>query len=641
MLAGEKFTDSQQCELAVGPGSKICSYMPVCSRLWCTQTEFGEADGCATQHMPWADGTSCGDGRWCQKGECIPKNRHALKAIDGGWGEWSDYKECSRPCGGGVQWSTRECDAPRPFNGGKYCSGQKTRFRSCNTHDCPLDEPDFREEQCSKFDKQDQKISGIKKETKWVPKYGVQRQEECKLYCRAQSTIHYFELSPKVIDGTSCSLDRFDKCVNGVCMAAGCDNVIGSSAKELDRCGICDGRNTTCEDINGVLRYDELRHRGAHKVVTIPKGSANIEIRQIGYVNDQNYISIVDERGNYLFNKPNEIVDNNNTKLPYGGVTFFYTGAGEPIEILKSVNSRRLKRDLHIQLLSFEYLQYVSENVMTWSYSISRNDPNFSRTNHRHENSRHENQRHVVQRPSRQPELPRFSETANPVNHLVPHYHWQFTAYGDCDRPCHGRRRRTANCYEINTGKIVEEHLAPKYCSRSAKPQDEVEPCNTECKLEWEITARGECSEVCGAGVLQIQHGCVRRDLRTGKGERVDNVYCPSTSKPTPYENCYGACNDATWSYSEWGLCSSTCGGGIQKRNATCLSHVGGKEVDEKFCVSLRQQILVRRCNEDECPKWIEGEVGPVSLVGLVSSLCLLINILFDSAPLLVEMESK
>lgn len=29
-LAGEKFTDDQQCELVFGPSSKICSYMVCC-----------------------------------------------------------------------------------------------------------------------------------------------------------------------------------------------------------------------------------------------------------------------------------------------------------------------------------------------------------------------------------------------------------------------------------------------------------------------------------------------------------------------------------------------------------------------------------------------------------------------------------
>lgn len=89
MLAGEKFTDDQQCELVFGPGATICSYMPKCSRLWCSQNSQ-EDHGCRTQHMPWADGTKCGEDDWCQKGECVTRNRSALVPIHGGWGAWSE-----------------------------------------------------------------------------------------------------------------------------------------------------------------------------------------------------------------------------------------------------------------------------------------------------------------------------------------------------------------------------------------------------------------------------------------------------------------------------------------------------------------------------------------------------------------------
>jgi hypothetical protein len=88
-LAGEKFSADQQCALVFGEKSRICSYMPSCSRLWCS-VEKMEAEGCRTQHMPWADGTKCeSEGYWCQKGECVPKDRKALLKIDGDWGPWS------------------------------------------------------------------------------------------------------------------------------------------------------------------------------------------------------------------------------------------------------------------------------------------------------------------------------------------------------------------------------------------------------------------------------------------------------------------------------------------------------------------------------------------------------------------------
>lgn len=58
-LPGELYDMDYQCELVYGKGSRICPYMPVCKRLWCTMEDITQG-GCRTQHMPWADGTRCG-----------------------------------------------------------------------------------------------------------------------------------------------------------------------------------------------------------------------------------------------------------------------------------------------------------------------------------------------------------------------------------------------------------------------------------------------------------------------------------------------------------------------------------------------------------------------------------------------------
>lgn len=34
-------------------------------------------------------------------------------SVDGGWGPWKDYSQCSRTCGGGVSFTERHCDNPR------------------------------------------------------------------------------------------------------------------------------------------------------------------------------------------------------------------------------------------------------------------------------------------------------------------------------------------------------------------------------------------------------------------------------------------------------------------------------------------------------------------------------------------------
>lgn len=57
--------------------------------------------------------------------------------VNGGWGPWGVWGPCSRTCGGGVEFSHRECTDPMPQNGGSYCVGQRVKYQSCNIQTCP------------------------------------------------------------------------------------------------------------------------------------------------------------------------------------------------------------------------------------------------------------------------------------------------------------------------------------------------------------------------------------------------------------------------------------------------------------------------------------------------------------------------
>ena len=81
------------------------------------------------------------------------------------------WSECSRSCGGGIRKSVRDCDRPEPTKGGLYCTGDRVRYESCNTQDCPRGSKDFRLEQCQQFNGKNFDMDGVPENVKWVPKY--------------------------------------------------------------------------------------------------------------------------------------------------------------------------------------------------------------------------------------------------------------------------------------------------------------------------------------------------------------------------------------------------------------------------------------------------------------------------------------
>ena len=52
----------------------------------------------------------------------------------GNWTKWSDWNECSRTCGSGIQFRKRVCIHPK---GDLFCLGEKVQSRLCNGQHCP------------------------------------------------------------------------------------------------------------------------------------------------------------------------------------------------------------------------------------------------------------------------------------------------------------------------------------------------------------------------------------------------------------------------------------------------------------------------------------------------------------------------
>lgn len=58
-------------------------------------------------------------------------------SVNGNWGSWQQWAECSSSCGGGERTRVRLCNSPSPSNVGRPCPGDSSQLARCNGHSCP------------------------------------------------------------------------------------------------------------------------------------------------------------------------------------------------------------------------------------------------------------------------------------------------------------------------------------------------------------------------------------------------------------------------------------------------------------------------------------------------------------------------
>uniref|UniRef100_A0A8K9WL72 Peptidase M12B domain-containing protein n=1 Tax=Oncorhynchus mykiss TaxID=8022 RepID=A0A8K9WL72_ONCMY len=567
---GVLYSAAHQCRLQYGSGSLLCDDVDnVCSTLWCTvgTTCHSKLDGAV-------DGTRCGEDKWCFDGECVAVG-HQPESVKGGWAPWSEWSACSRTCGAGVQNAQRDCVNPVPKYGGKYCVGERRRYKICNSTRCPPNQPSFRLIQCSHFNTMLYKG----KFYKWVQVNN--RVNPCELHCRPLNEYFSEKMLDAVIDGTQCyegSLSR-DMCVNGICKNVGCDYEIDSNAVE-DRCGVCHGNGSTCETVKKT--FEESEGLGYVDIGLIPEGAREIRIEEVAEAG--NFLALrSDDPGKYFLNGGWTIQWNGEYKA--AGTVFTYERTGQ-LENLTSPGPTL--EPVWIQLL----FQETNPGVR-YEYTIHRET---------------------------------LLDSDNDIP--IPGFFWKYGSWTECSATCGtGVQRQIVHCVERTSG-IVEEG----YCDPTTRPDDKRASCNEElCPAIWWVGEWQKCSATCGEkGLAKRTVLCIQ-----AVGLEENRALQPSECHHIPRPESAAPCNThvpcpADWSTGNWSECSLTCGGGVRSRKVVCSRNTG---VD---CDPRKNPSSLTPCYLQDCPQIIDVFGGSNDWSGSGSSSKEIneINSIPDSNPL-------
>uniref|UniRef100_A0A7N6BCN7 ADAM metallopeptidase with thrombospondin type 1 motif, 16 n=1 Tax=Anabas testudineus TaxID=64144 RepID=A0A7N6BCN7_ANATE len=649
-LPGELYDADTQCKWQFGEKAKLCTLdfkKDICKALWCHRV----GRKCETKFMPAAEGSACGPDMWCRRGQCVKQGDEGPRPQHGHWSEWSSWSACSRSCESGVTYRDRQCNNPRPAFGGKFCEGPSRSYKLCNTGDCPPNATDYRAQQCAEFNSR--QFRGWY--YTWRPYTRVDDQDVCKLYCFAEGYDFFFALASKVKDGTLCSHDSSNVCIDGLCERVGCDRVLGSTAVP-DSCGVCKGDNSTCKIYKGQYTRQHYTNQ-YYAVVTIPAGARSIRVMELNTSNS--YLAVRDTQRHYYLNG-HWTVDWPG-RHPIAGAIFEYKRPYNRPESLISngptnetlvieVKDQWINNCLlffsttkHIRPLPFTFISHFFTPLLDYSacYKDLRVQVNTSYCN-----------------PKSRP-----ATGSMPCNTQPCPASWSIGEWGVCSRSCGGGdQTRQVQCVQ-RTSQANVETLADSRCGKPTPARSQA--CNTKsCPPVWTTGPWSQCSRKCGNGLKKrtvlctstnpgaqtrtlpdsecaaltkpasqescfikrcqkqrkvqwfvstwvscyMMTSCVLKDT-AGKYRELAAKKCHHVPKPTVelHRPCIMAsCPVRTtppvyqweWHSSPWSQCTVTCGGGVQARMVQCL--VQGKP--SPGCALHLKPSMSQACNTNFCP---------------------------------------
>ncbi|XP_055517825.1 A disintegrin and metalloproteinase with thrombospondin motifs 14 isoform X2 [Leucoraja erinacea] len=551
-LPGISYSMDEQCRFDFGVGYQMCtafrSFDP-CKQLWCSHPD--NPYFCKTKKGPPLDGTECAPGKWCFKGHCIWKSSDQLYSQDGNWSPWTKFGTCSRTCGGGVRFHSRQCSNPFPAYGGRDCFGPAYEYKICNSEDCPGQFEDFRAQQCQQ--RNSYYLHQNVKHT-WLPYEHQNEAHKCELICQSKETGEVVFMNQVVHDGTRCSYtDPFSLCARGECVLVGCDKEV-ASFKQEDKCGVCAGDNAHCRTVKGTI-VKTAKQIGMLKMFEIPAGARQIQIEETE--SSTNLISVkIQGTDHFILNAKGE---HSKPKIFIEmGLEWEYSIESDK-EILKSSGP------LHASIIIYISPQGedAKSNLM-YKYVI------------------HEDLLPVI-------------GNNNVLLEETESYEWALKSWSQCSKACGGGIQYTKyGCRRKSDSKMMQKN----FCDNNKKPKPIRRRCNVhECtQPSWLAEEWGFCSKTCGKLGIQVRVVQCTQYLNEGANRTVHTKYCVG-DRPGSRRACNRTPCPAPWRTGAWSQCSVTCGEGFKQRQVVCR---GSGVPSISHCVSEKPES-VQACKLVQC----------------------------------------
>ena len=590
---------------------------------WSDFTEFGEcSETCGggeqtqtrtcTNPEPQFGGTDC-----VGSPENIQECNEQACPIDGGWGDFTEFGECSETCGGGEQTQTRTCTNPEPQFGGANCVGSTENIQACNEQACPIDGgwSDFTEfGECSETcggGEQTQTRTCTNPEPQFggadcvgsVENIQACNEQACPIAGGWSDFSEFGECSATCgggeqtqsrtctnpepqFDGADCvgSTENIQACNEQACEF--CGDGIANNGEECDGTdGVGDYQecSATCELID--LPYEECSGVLLDHLIEAPTVSVHATDNEI-YVDESVKVIVSGSSEVCLASVWWFVEDTNDTSwhtipgtvngTPKNLMAAQYFGAGKNQTSYTNAPG-------HTLMFSEPGVYAVKANSRDKLYPIPGEAHQASEGNG----------------------IEVFYITV--LNRPIDGGWGDFGAFDECSETCGGgEQTQTRTCTN------PEPQFGGADCVGSP---ENIQECNEQsCPIAggWsDFSAFDECSATCGGGEQIQTRACTNPEPQFGGADCVGS--------PENIQECNEqACPvDGGWSeFSSFDECSATCGGGEQTQSRTCTNPE--PQFDGADCVGSPENI--QECNEQACP--VDGGWSEFSSFDECSATC-------------------